>query len=84
VPSNSTQTNYDVSIDLESEGGQATTHFLIPRELGLSDAQVLDFIKYLRAYRWPTGITSAFTVNKWDQTTVAYITDLASDPPAFI
>lgn len=83
MSTSSTQTNYDVSIDLEREGAQASTHFLIPQELGLSDAQVLDFIAYLRAYSWPVGMASQFTVTKWDQTTVTYSTDLAGDPPAF-
>jgi hypothetical protein len=83
VSTSSTQTTYDVSIDLEREGAQASTHFTIPQELGLSDDDVLAFIKHLRAYKWPTGVYSSFTVAKSAQTTVSYSTDMAADPPAF-
>jgi hypothetical protein len=83
VSSSSTQTNYSVSIDLESGGSQASSNFDIPQALGVTDSDVLAFIAHLRAFTWPSGIYSAFTVNKWSQTSVSYTTDMAADPPAF-
>jgi hypothetical protein len=83
VSSSSTQVSYAVAIDLERGGAQASANFNIPQELDLTDSDVLAWIEYLRAYTWPTGLYSAFTVTKSAQTTVAYTTDLASIPPAF-
>jgi len=83
VSSTSGQTNYDLYIDLERDESQATTSLTIPGGLGLSDTQVLDFVQYLRAYSWPAGMASRFSVTKWDQTTITYTTDMAADPPAF-
>lgn len=83
MSSSNTQVAYTVTIDLEGGGSQASANFQIPGELGVDDDTVLAFIAHLRAYQWPTGVYSSFTVAKSEQTTVSYGTDMTASPPAF-
>jgi hypothetical protein len=83
LSSSNSQVNYTVTIDLEGGGAQATANFTIPQDLGVTDDNVLAFITHLRAFTWPTGVYSSFTVAKSEQTTVSYSTDMAATPPAF-
>lgn len=83
MSTSSTQTNYSVSIDLEGNNSQASANFDIPQTLGVTDSDVLAFIAHMRAFTWPAGVYSAFTVTKWAQTSTTYATDMAADPPVF-
>lgn len=83
MSSSNTQVTYAVAIDLEGGNAQASANFVIPQDLGVSDDDVLGFIAHMRAFQWPSGVYSAFTVAKSQQTTVQYATDMASSPPAF-
>lgn len=83
MSSTNVQTGYAIGIDIEGNDGQASANFVIPGELGLPDEVVLAFIKHMRAFAWPAGVYSAFTVTKSEQTTVTYTTQMATDPPSF-